>query len=73
MIKKLLSPFITALSPHISHVNDPGGGGGVGTGPIKKKQAELEAIRKRKAAVAKAKAEKLKRDFARRQSTKAIR
>ena len=71
MIKQLLSPFITALTPQMSHVNEPGGG--AGSGVIKQKKAELDAVRARKAAVNKAKAEKLKRDFARRQSTKAIR
>ena len=70
MIKKLLSSFITALSPQISYVNLASGGAGAGA--VKRKQAELEAARKRKAAVAKAAAEKLKRDFARRQQTKAL-
>lgn len=71
MLKKILSPFITALTPQILHVNLASGGAGAGA--VKRKQAELAAEKKRKAAVAKAAAEKLKRDFARRQQTKAIR
>lgn len=70
MFKKLLSPFIQAVSSQISYLDIVGGGADSKT--VQRKQAELDAARKRKAAVAKAKAEKLKRDFARRQQTRAL-
>ena len=70
MLKKILSPFITALTPRILHVNLASGGAGSKT--VQRKQAELTAAKKRKEAVKKAQAEKLKRDFARRQQTKAL-
>jgi len=69
-IVMILAPFIAALTPQISFVNIASGGAGSRT--VQRKAEELEAARKRKTAVAKAKAEKLQRDFARRQQTKAL-